>query len=442
MKLSLRFLLVLLSTVLTGAIAAKAADAPIAFVNATVLPMDSDRVLPGHTVVVQGDRIVQVGPNNRVTPPTGARRIDATGKFLLPGLGEMHGHNPPPGSSDEYVENVYFLYVANGVTTVRSMLGWPGQLELREKVRRGEILGPTLLLAGPSFSGHSVHSPQAAEERVREQKAEGWDLLKIHPGVRREVFDAMAATARAEQIEFSGHVPAEVGLHHAIAQGQVTIDHLDGYIEALQAEDAPVDRRKLDEIVRHTVKTNTWVVPTMALWETILGSADLKTMLAYPELRYMPKDEVERWRTGYERRVAAPDFNRERARQIAENRKVLLQALSEGGARIIFGTDAPQVFSVPGYSIHREWPLMAEAGMSNAAILRSATRAVGEYLAATDSFGTVAPGQRADLLLLEANPLEDLRHLTRRAGVMVRGQWLPEKEIQERLRQIERWAGQ
>lgn len=416
------------------AFAAEAAPT-VAFVHATVLPMDSDRVLADHTVVVQGDRIVTVGPSRSVTVPAGAQTIDANGKFLMPGLGEMHGHNPPPGSSEEYVENVYFLYVANGVTTVRSMLGWPGQLELREQVRTGRMTGPTLLLAGPSFSGQTVPSPPGAEARVREQKAEGWDLLKVHPGLRREVFDAMARTAKELGIEFSGHVPADVGLSHAIAQGQTTIDHLDGYIEQLQAEDAPIDRARLEEIVRLTRETGTWVVPTMALWETILGAADLSRMLAYPELKYMPAAEVERWRSGYERRVSAAGFDHRRARQIADNRKVLLQALADGGAKILFGTDAPQIFSVPGFSIHRELVAMAEAGMSNQAILQSATKTVGEYLAHTDQFGLVAPGHRADLLLLEANPLDDVRHVSRRAGVMVRGEWLAENDIQARLTQ-------
>jgi hypothetical protein len=425
-----------LSLAFTGAVFAMTPVSSVAFVHATVLPMDSDRALADHTVIVEGDRIVTVGPSRAVTLPEGALRIDATGKFLMPGLGEMHGHNPPPGSSDTYIENVYFLYIANGVTTVRSMLGWPGQLELREKVRKGELAGPTLLLAGPSFNGQSVPSPQSAEARVRQQKAEGWDLLKVHPGVRREVYDAMARTARAVNIEFSGHIPSDVGLSHAIASGQTTVDHLDGYIEQLQAEDVPVDRAKLDDIVRLTREGGTWVVPTMVLWETIIGAADLSRMLAYPELRYMPADEVERWRTGYERSLAARGFDRQRARQIAENRRTLLKALSEGGVKILFGTDAPQVFSVPGFSVHRELAAMAEAGMSNLAILQSATKNVGEYLATTDRFGLVAPGHRADLLLLEDDPLSDVRHVSRRAGVMVRGRWMPETEIQTRLARI------
>jgi imidazolonepropionase-like amidohydrolase len=171
----------------------------------------------------------------------------------------------------------------------------------------------------------------------------------------------------------------------------------------------------------------------MALWETIIGAADLPSMLAYPELRYLPTIEIERWRASYERRLADPKFDRARAQRIAENRVVLLKALADGGARILFGTDAPQQFSVPGFSIHREFPLMLAAGMSRYDILRSATRTVGEHLAETDRFGVIAPGARADLVLVRANPLADLAHLREPAGVMVRGRWLAGDDIAQVL---------
>jgi imidazolonepropionase-like amidohydrolase len=415
---------------------ATAPATPVAFVDVTVLPMDSDRVLTRQTVLVTGDRITAVGPHDAIPIPAAARRINGEGKFLLPGLGEMHGHNPSPSSSRQAVENIYFLFVANGVTTVRSMLGWAGQLELRDQVNAGEILGPTLYLAGPSFSGTTVQSPGQARQRVRDQKAEGWDLLKVHPGIRRDVYDAMARTADDLKIRFAGHVPADVGLVHAIGKRQETIDHLDGYIEHLKAETGPVDRERLAEIVKLTRDTNTAVVPTMVLWETIIGAGSLSQMSAFPELVYMPAAMVRSWQQGYSNTVGNPNFDRARATRIAANRKVVLKALSDGGVTILFGTDAPQVFSVPGFSVHREMKAMAEAGMSNYEILRSATRNVGEYFKARDKFGTVAAGQRADLLLLDANPLTDVAHVARRAGVMVRGRWLPDAEIQAGLAKV------
>jgi len=406
-----------------------------AFVDVSVAPMTSAEVVPHQTVVVRGDRIVSIGPADKVTVPANAVRIDGKGKFLLPGLGEMHGHNPPLGSSDEFVESVYFLFLANGVTTVRSMLGWPGQLELREKVKRGELLGPTLYLAGPSFSGASIQSAAQAEARVREQKAQGWDLLKVHPGLKRDHYDAMARTAKEVGIRFAGHIPADVGLVHAIEQGQETVDHLDGYIEHLGATDRPVDPTKLAAVVKLTRDSGTWVIPTMCLWETIIGAADLEKMSNYPESKYMPPDQVEQWKKGYQALLNRKD-NRMPAQQTAANRKVLLKALSDGGVKILFGTDAPQQFSVPGFSIHREIRAMADAGMRPFDILKSATANVGDYFKDKDRFGVIAPGHRADLLLLEANPLEDAANVAKRSGVMVRGRWLAAREIQVRLEKI------
>ena len=408
------------------------------FIDVSLLPMTSGEVAPHQTVLVRGDRIVSIDPAEKAIVPPDAVRIDGKGKFLMPGLGEMHGHNPSLGSPDEFVETVYFLFLANGVTTVRSMLGWPGQLELREKVKRGELRGPTLYLAGPSFSGASIQSAAQAEARVREQKAQGWDLLKVHPGLKRDHYDAMARTAKEVGIRFGGHIPADVGLVHAIKQGQETVDHLDGYIEHLGGgSDIRGEPAKLAAIVKLTRDSGTWVIPTMCLWETIIGAADLDKMSNYPELKYMPRDQVEQWKKSYQALLSRND-NRMPAQQTAANRKVLLRALSDGGVRILFGTDAPQQFSVPGFSIHREIRAMTEAGMRPYEILKSATANVGEYFKDQDRFGVIVPGHRADLLLLDANPLEDASNVSKRSGVMVRGQWLAEREIQGRLEKIAR----
>ena len=436
---SLLRLLRLLSLLALAASLRAAAPATTAFIDVSVLPMDTERVLAHQTVLITGDRIVQVGPAASVKIPADAQRIDGAGKFLIPGLGEMHGHNPPLGSSQAYIEQVYFLFVANGVTTVRGMLGWPGQLELRDQIKAGTITGPTLYLAGPSFTGNgaaAVRLPSAAEARVRQQKAEGWDLLKVHPGLTREVYDAMAKTADEVGIRFAGHIPADVGLAHALERRQETVDHLDGYIEYLGADTAPVDPAKLATIVKLTRDTGTAVVPTMPLWETIIGAADLEKLLAYPELRYMPAKEVARWKSVYERRTSDPKFSKPRALQTAANRKTVLKALSDGGVTILFGTDAPQEFSVPGFSIHREMQANVAAGLTPYQVLRSATKNVGEYLKAKDTFGLVAPGHRADLVLLEVNPLTDIGNVAKRAGVMLRGRWLPESELQTGLAKI------
>lgn len=412
------------------------APAPYAFVGVSVLPMDAPGVLADHTVVVRGDRIVDVGPSAGVSVPPGATRIEGRGRFLMPGLAELHGHIPPPTAPAALVESVLFLYVANGVTTVRGMLGAPGQIELRARANRGELVAPALYLAGPSFNGNSVDSPEQAARMVREQKATGWDLLKIHPGLTRPEYDAIARTAREVGITFGGHVPADVGLLRVLEAKQETIDHLDGYMEYLDGGKGPIPEATLVEVADRTKAAGVRVVPTMALWETVIGAADLEKMKQYPELRYMPPQQVASWTDAFLKTTSGPQYDRQAVMNIAANRKRLLKVLNDRGVEIVFGTDAPQMFSVPGFSIHREVLLMREAGLTPLEILQTGTRNAGRYFARWDRFGTIRPGQRADLILLEANPLDDLGHLARRAGVMVRGRWLPEQEIQRRLQQI------
>ncbi len=408
-----------------------------AFVDVNVIPMDAERVLRGQTVVVQGDRIIEVGPASSVSVPRGANRIDGSGKYLMPGLSEMHGHTPGGNATEEFKRQVVFLYAANGVTTVRGMLGIPGDLELKSRTNTGEIWGPTLYLAGPSFNGNTVTSPEQAAARVWEQKAEGWDHLKIHPGLTVPEYDALASAAAQAGIRFGGHVPADVGIERAILMGQVTFDHLDGYLEDAGGLSGPMDLERADELIQLTIGARAWVVPTMVLWEVgVIGLGDSETMSAYPEMRYWPTQQVESWANRLRAVQSRPGWDIERARIHTANRSRLLNLMSEAGVGILMGTDSPQMFSVPGFSLHREMTAMADAGMSPFEILVTGTRNVGDYFQAYDSFGTVAPGRRADLVLTNSNPLDDVANVADRAGVMVRGVWRSEAEIQRELASI------
>ena len=419
---------------------AQSPPAAVAFTHVNVVPMDSERVLRDQTVLVEQGRIRRLGPAGEVPIPADVTTVDGAGKYLMPGLAEMHGHMP----GGEVEEMVMFLYVANGVTTVRGMLGLDGHMELRRKANAGEIVAPTLYLAGPSFNDNSVSSPEQAAQKVRTQKAQGWDLLKIHPGLTVPEYDAMAMTAHEVGIRFGGHVPADVGLEHAIRMGQETFDHLDGFIEYLNAFDEPIDRVSLDELVTMVKDAGAWVVPTLVLWDVgIIGRGDAQTMAKYPEMRYWPKrnipgvvEGVEGWIRRHAGGARQAQADPAAADLWADNRLEVLRALSDGGVGILMGTDSPQIFSVPGFSLHREMRAMAEAGLSPYEILVTGTRAVGEYFRRSDTFGTVAVGRRADLILLNSNPLDDVGNVADRAGVMVRGRWYPEAYIQERLEEI------
>ena len=403
-----------------------------AFVNVTVVPMDTERTIPDATVVVSGGAITDVGPSASVKPPAGATLVDGRGKFLMPGLAEMHGHIPPPASAT--IEDVLFLYVANGVTFVRGMQGAQGQLELREKAARNEIVAPTLVLAGPALSGGNAGTPEAVAAIVRKQKAGGWDLLKVQGGLNQAAYDAMAATAREVGLPFAGHVPAGVGLEHVLMRSQHTIDHLDMYAETIGGADAPVSDAAISDLVAKTLKAGTWNVPTLYVWETLRGPVTLESRTSQPELKYLPTAQVAQWTKGLQNRLNTPKFDAQAAAHYIENRMRILRALNEAGAGILLGSDAPQQFNVPGFSIHREMRRMVDAGMTPYQVIRSGTANVGKHVGG--DFGTVASGQRADLILVDANPLADVANVSKRSGVMVRGRWLPESEIQKRLAAI------
>lgn len=424
--------MVLLASMQAGAQPPKS----VVFSNVSVVPMTGNQVLPNHTVVITGDRITAVGPARTAKVPEGATRIDGQGKYLMPGLAEMHGHIPGGNAPREFVDNVLFLYVASGVTTVRGMQGAPGQIDLREAAKRGEIVAPNLYLAGPQFSGGSVKSAEDAIARVKQQKSEGWDLLKVQEGLSVPAYDAMAKTAKQVGIRFGGHVPDEVGLLHAMDMGQETFDHIDGYVEQLDGRAKPVADQALQDLVRRTKKAGAWIVPTMFVWETLQGPVTLESRTGLAELRYMPAPQVEQWTKGLDSRLKNPQYDAAQAKLHIDNRMKILKALQDGGARILLGSDAPQQFNVPGFSIHREMRRMADAGINAYEIVKSGTANVGEYFKAQDSFGTIAVGQRADLILVDANPLENVSNMEKRSGVMVRGRWLPASEIDAALAKI------
>ncbi|HEX6308682.1 MAG TPA: amidohydrolase family protein [Longimicrobiales bacterium] len=455
----------LIAAVFLGAGGAAAQDVPaswtepgvVAFVGVNVVPMDSERVIADQTVVVRDGRIAAMGPSAGTTVPEGATRVDARGKYLIPGLAEMHGH--VPAQATPFQEDVLFLYVAAGVTTVRGMQGHPNHLPLRERVRSGELIGPHLYLSSPPFAGmggNALTDPDTARARVRAARAAGYDHLKVHEGLSPEVYDAIAETAHAENFPFGGHVSDAVGLERALAARQTTIDHLDNYIDALQRDGSPaltmtgaargqalplnVDEAKIPDVVRATREAGVANVPTMALWEVLRGSHSGDQLASREELRYIPKQMVDGWvqqvngiHAGWD--PAAAEAER-------EVRKRILEALHDGGAPILMGTDAPQLFSVPGFSLHRELPVMVEAGMTPFEVLQTGTVNIARFYGEEDEAGTVAVGRRADLVLLDANPLDEIDNVQKVSGVMVAGRWLDATARQARLDAIaQRAAG-
>ena len=439
---------------LAGCLGAGAAqqEPVVAFVGATVIPMDAERALERHTVIVRGGRIAQVGPSAELAPPAGAQVIDAAGKFLIPGLTEMHAHIPGPGAggSLEGVERTLFLYLAGGVTTIRGMQGSPLHLELRERAARGELLSPRVYAAGPALGGAAM-TPEAAAAMVRAQKAAGYDLLKIQTGLTRATFDAMDRAADEVGIPYAGHVPAAVGLNRALEARYASIDHLDGYVEALAGHADSfagvgtgffgfnlldqVTEARIPQLAAATRAAGVAVVPTQTLMEQLASPERGETMAQRPEMRFMPAQTVAQWVERKRAFQADPAFTPERAARYIELRRRMLKALHDAGATILLGSDAPQWWNVPGFSARREAELMVAAGLTPWQVLETATSKPAAHLGGASDWGTIQPGRSADLLLLDADPLQDIRNLWRQAGVMVRGTWLPQGEIDRRLEQ-------
>jgi len=424
----------------------EAVPGTIAFENVTVLPMNRTGPLENQTVVVVDGVVREMGAANDISVGAGATIIDGEGRYLMPGLAEMHAHVPPGDDPDrEEVEDILFLYIANGITTIRGMLGSAYQIPLAAELRDNRVLGPNFYVGAPSINGSSAPTAADAERLIREHKAAGYDLQKIHPGVSLETWDRMVEVAAEVDLTFGGHVPADVGLVHAMETGMSTVDHLDGYVQAVAAEGvvsqvntgqdvsleglvAGVDEAKIPQLVDLTLLNDVYVVPTMYLWENLYGVRDPDVFLTQPEMQYVSERQREQWR-----RQANPRGGPEAVRAFIDIRNRILKQLADAGVNVLMGTDSPQMFNVPGFALHREIAVMSEAGMTNQQILESGTVIVGRYvreqLGIDDRFGTVAEGQRADLVLLGSNPFDDLDNLNDRVGVMVRGQWVSRAEI-------------
>jgi hypothetical protein len=297
-----------------------------------------------------------------------------------------------------------------------------------------------------------VRTPGEAIQKVQQYAAEGYDFLKIHPGIHRMVFDSLAATARQEGIPFAGHVPVDVGIRHALESGYATIDHVDGYLEGLVPESEGVrpedngffgfnftqlaDTSRIGELVRLTRENRVWVVPTQSLFDRWFAPTRADSLLSQPEMRYMPEATLENWRKVKERYMSDPTWDPEQWKAFDALRLELIARLAVDGQGLLLGSDAPQLFNVPGFSIHHEIDGMERAGLSPLQILRMGTIDPARYFGQEDTWGSVEEGKSADFILISGNPLEDLDALQALQGVMVQGSWYPKAVIDQKLETI------
>jgi imidazolonepropionase-like amidohydrolase len=451
MKRLIPYFFILCSTVAYSQNLIDSSQREIVLTSVNVVPMNTEQILENQMVLVKNGRVAAIG--KKVKYGKSALVIDAKGKYLIPGLAEMHAHVPPNDNLEAHKE-VLFLFAANGITTIRGMLGHPSHISLRSKINSGEILGPRFYTTGPSFNGLSVKTAERGEAMVREQKAAGYDFLKLHPGLTKETFAAVSSTANEIKIPFAGHVSFGVGVWRAIDAGYSSIDHLDGFVEAMvPGIESMVEQQtglfgmfvadKADEsiiprLMKELKAKNIWVVPTQSLADRWFD-ADYtgEVFMLDPDSKYMSPQMVNQWVDSKKNLMANPQYDATKIENFIKLRRKLIFECQQAGVGLLLGCDAPQVFNVPGFSTHNELKYLVDSGLTPYQALRTGTVNVAAYLKLADA-GTIRPGAVADLVLVGGNPLADISNSKKVEGVMIRGKWLSKSEIEAGLKRLEK----
>lgn len=472
------------SLLVGGAVTPIGAEAQtVAFTPVTVVNVREGVVLPDMTVVVTNGRITAVGPEGSVQVPSSARVVDGTGKYLIPGLWDMHAHTV----SDRITRETFLpVYVANGVTGMRDMHAdcfepCDEDRSTIEQVRRwsrdiaaGRLVGPRIVAASPELNGPPPGEPSSVHEPATEADARalvgvlegrGVDLIKIYSMLPREPYFALAEEANRRGIPFGGHVPWAVRASEASEAGQRSMEHLMGIIEECSAREEELRPRLLSDLRTdgphplHTVllmlesfseekceklytrfiRNETWHVPTLALAAEFVRLAG-SPWREDPRLDYVTPEERAYWAGRAREDAAAWPDGAASAEAMYEKMRAIVAAMHEAGVPILAGSDAAMPFMFPGFSLHDELELLVGAGLTEAEALRAATLQPARYLEATDSLGTVEAGKLADLVLLDANPLADITNAREIAAVVVDGRYLNRKALDQLLASAEQVA--
>jgi imidazolonepropionase-like amidohydrolase len=401
--------------------------------------MDSDRTITHATVVTEKGRIAAVAPMRAVRVPKGARRIDGRGKFLMPGLADMHVHLSGPGRPLKN-EDSATLFLANGVTTVRNMWGSEDTLAFRKSIAQGAVTGPQIFTTGPITDGNPPSRPfsrvvetvSQAVDAVNSDKRQGYDAVKVYSRLSPEAYKAIVATARTIDLPVYGHVPNRVGVEGVLDARQDSIEHVDGYLDALDRDQSP---GKASNLVRETVQAGAWNCVTLVFYQGAVPANEASILLDRPSMRFVPPAMLTLWKNNPQlASLTAYQFGR--IRLYDQKRRDFVRALHQGGAKILLGTDTPNPFVVPGFAVHEELHNLVGVGFTPYEAIRAGTSDAAEFLKSADQWGTIRVGLRADLILLEANPLQDVANASRRAGVMLAGRWTPEAELKASLNSL------
>jgi imidazolonepropionase-like amidohydrolase len=466
---SLPLLLVLLAIGTTGA---PTTEQQIVFTDITVIDATGGPAKPHMMVMVSRDKITGIQRYNRNRVSKTAQVVNGQGKFLIPGLWDMHVH--------WYDERYLPLFIANGVTGVRQMWGMEVHQQWRQRIKDGSLVGPRQSIASPILDGPipiwpgsvAVADATEAREAVRSSRKDGADFIKVYNLLPRDAYFAIAEETKKEGIPFAGHVPYAVRLTEASDAGQKSVEHLSGFLLAASSQEEQIqmqlvgamsssepyteasavlrrqskelrdtfDPRKAAAIEVRLARNRTWQAPTLTVLRA-MANLDDPEFTSDARLKYMPHSIRAQWNPQNDFRLkqrTADDWLE--AKRTYELYERIVGDIRRSGVPLLAGTDTGNPFCFPGFSLHDELALLVTAGLSPMEALQAATRSAANYLGMLDSYGTVERGKTADLLVLDANPLDDIRNTRRIAGVMICGRFFSKPALDKMLADVEALA--
>ncbi|MBN2510439.1 MAG: amidohydrolase family protein [Spirochaetales bacterium] len=392
--------------------------------DVTLIPMTEAgniEITVGQTsVFICNGKIAAIGPFEEMSIPDGMRIIDATGKYLLPGFSDMHVHFT---HLDELK-----LYLANGVTRIRAMVGFPWYLMIRKLILQKRLLGPSFITVGPLLDGEGSIWPFAqivetlphARKAVRDTKKKGYSAVKIYDRLKPDVFDEIMKTAKEEHIPVVGHVPWNVGFKNTVQAGLFSNEHLTGY--SVNGDEN--SGNTLEEEIALTLEKGVWNCPTLIVLHNYENLERIKTEAPPEGMQYLSPAAMGWW-------SEAQPWNME-----FEKKKTLLLNLHQKGAKLVSGTDVGNPYVVPGFSLHDEFEYMHDAGLTPYEVLKCSTVHAAAMMGEDTVSGSIEVGKKADLVLLEKNPLEDIRNTRTIAGVVRDGRWISKEDLAGMLKGI------
>lgn len=454
------------STALAGQVKVAASGQTLILTNITVIDTRLAQTLPHVTVVVKDGTVQAVAKVGLIDSSPHTQVINGTGKYLIPGLWDMHVHSAG-GPAKPWDEKIILpLYIANGITGIRDMGGDPAILEQRRKrIDAGELVGPHMRMAGPFLNGGTsdaqtiaVNTPDEARQAVDSLKARGVDFVKILSGISPGVYWPLTEEAKLQHIHFAGHVPTGVSAAEASIMGQKSIEHLSGVLLATSSKEKELRQQMLDAIEKKDwaaysrandealetysppkawdlfsefVDNCTWQVPTL-VWDIAAANVDNPAIADDPRMKYVPRSVAKAW-------DPAKLSQETGAEQLAQAKKLtahyvqLVDLMRRAGVMMMAGTDSPDPYVFPGFSLHDELQLLVKSGLSNMQALQAATFYPALFMTKLDRYGVVETGHAADLVVLDEDPLQDIANTKKISAVVLGGRYFGRAELDKML---------